>query len=172
VRYDLAFGGAYYAMVEAAGLGLACTPADTPRLVAAGRAIKSAIVAAQEINHPVDQDLAFLYGVVFTAPPLDPAHHSRNVCVFADGEVDRSPTGTGVSARLAIHHARREVGVGEEITVESLLGSRFTGRIVEETHCGTQPAVVPEVRGSAAITGRHEFFVDPDDELAGGFLLR
>jgi trans-L-3-hydroxyproline dehydratase len=172
VHYDLAFGGAYYAVVDAARLGLACTPADTPRLVAAGRAIKSALVASQEITHPLDQDLAFLYGVVFTGPAADPAHHSRNVCVFADGEVDRSPTGTGVSARLAIHHARGEVEMGEEIVVESLLGSRCAGRIVEETHCGSQPAVVPEIRGTATLTGRHEFFLDPDDELAGGFLLR
>jgi proline racemase len=172
VRYDLAFGGAYYAVVEAASLGLACAPVDAPRLAVAGRAIKSAIVAAKEISHPFDQDLAFLYGVVFTAPAVGADHHSRNACVFADGEIDRSPTGTGVSARLAILHARGEVAVGQEVTIESIVGSHFTGRIVETTHSGSLAAVVPEVRGTASITGRHEFLVAPTDEFPTGFLLR
>ncbi|NIS29005.1 MAG: proline racemase, partial [Actinobacteria bacterium] len=80
---------------------------------------------------------------------------SRNVCVFADGEVDRSPTGTGVSARLAIHHARGEIGPGDELVFESILGTRFGGRVVRQERFGPHDAVVPEVRGSARITGRH-----------------
>ena len=98
--------------------------------------------------------------------------HSRNVCVFADGEIDRSPTGTGVSARLAIHHARGDLRRGEEIVVESLVGSRFGGRVVEEAEVAGRPAVVPEVSGSAWITGRHEFFFAPDDPFGEGFLVR
>jgi trans-L-3-hydroxyproline dehydratase len=128
-------------------------------------------MASAAIEHPSEEDLGFLYGVIFIGEPSDPGSHSRNVCVFADGEVDRSPTGTGVSGRLAIHHARGEVEVGEPIVIESILGSRFTGRVVRSTTFGPYPAVVPEVEGSAFITGRHEFFLDPRDEIGKGFLL-
>jgi len=116
--------------------------------------------------------LGFLYGVIFIGPAETESHHSRNVCIFADGEVDRSPTGTGVSGRLAIHHARGEVGADETITVESILGSTFTGRVVGTTTFGGVPAVIPEVAGTAHITGRAEFWLDPKDDLGAGFLLR
>jgi trans-L-3-hydroxyproline dehydratase len=129
-------------------------------------------MAAGPITHPEQEDLGFLYGVIFVGPPADPAHHSRNVCVFADGEVDRSPTGTGVSGRLAIHHARGEVGMSDEIAVESILGSVFIGRVVETTAVAGIPAIVPEVTGTAHITGRSELWLDPDDPLGGGFFLR
>jgi trans-L-3-hydroxyproline dehydratase len=111
--------------------------------------------------------------VIFTDEPEDAAHHSRNACVFAASEVDRSPTGTGVSARLAVHHARGELRLGESIAVESILGraSVFEGRVVEEVEYGPHRAVVPEVSGRAFLTGRHEFVIDPDDPLAPGFLL-
>jgi trans-L-3-hydroxyproline dehydratase len=94
------------------------------------------------------------------------------VCVFAEGEVDRCPTGTGVSGRLAIHHARGEVSLDEPIVVESIIGTRFGGRIVETTTFGPYEAVVPEIEGTAHITGRHEFLIDPDDPLRDGFILR
>ncbi|MBL8190506.1 MAG: proline racemase family protein, partial [Acidobacteria bacterium] len=99
-------------------------------------------------------------------------HHSRNVCVFAEGEVDRSPTGTGVSGRLAIHHARGEISIGESIIIESIIGSTFTGRVAQTTTFGPHAAIIPEVEGTAHITGRHEFLIDPADELRNGFLLR
>lgn len=173
VSYDLAFGGAWYAFVDAASVGLRCEPSDVRALIERGSAIKHAVVAgSQPITHPTDPDLAFLYGTIFLGPPVSPDSHSRNVCVFADGEVDRSPTGTGVSARLAIHHARGELAPGHTITIESIIGSRFTGRIVEETTFGGQPAIVPEVGGSAFITGRHEFVLDAADPLRDGFILR
>jgi trans-L-3-hydroxyproline dehydratase len=92
--------------------------------------------------------------------------------VFADGEIDRSPTGTGVSGRLAIHHARGELGIGEEIAVESILGSVFTGRVAETTEIDGLPAVIPEVTGTAHITGRNELWLDPSDPLGGGFFIR
>jgi proline racemase len=98
--------------------------------------------------------------------------HSRNVCIFAEGEVDRCPTGTGVSARLAIHYARGEIGLHEPITIESIIGTRFTGRVVETTTFGPHPAIIPEVEGAAHITGRHEFLIDPQDPLQSGFILR
>jgi trans-L-3-hydroxyproline dehydratase len=93
------------------------------------------------------------------------------VCIFAEGEVDRSPTGTGVSARLAIHHARGEINLNEPITIESIIDSRFSGRVVQTTTFGSHPAIIPEVEGTAYITGRHEFLIDPNDPLRNGFLL-
>ncbi len=172
VRYDLAFGGAFYAYVLAEDLELSIDLSSTPRLIEGGRAIKQAIIGSGPIEHPIEPGLGFLYGVIFVGPAQDPAHHSRNVCIFADGEVDRSPTGTGVSGRLAIHHARSEVAIAETITIESILGSTFTGRVVGTTEVGGIPAVIPEVSGTAHITGRSELWLDPDDELGKGFLVR
>ena len=172
VRYDLAYGGAFYAFVDAADVGLACDGAHFRRLIEAGIVIKRAVAAATEIVHPFEDDLGFLYGVIFVdASPVE-GIHSRNCCVFADGEVDRSPTGTGVSARLAIHHARGELAIGEPVVISSLIGTEFTGRVVETTTFGPHRAIVPEVGGRAHITGRHEFVIDPDDPLRHGFILR
>jgi trans-L-3-hydroxyproline dehydratase len=172
LRYDLAFGGAFYAYVEAADAGLSLTPAGFRTLIDKGKAIKRAIMASRAIEHPFEADLGFLYGVIFVGGSPAPDVHSRNVCVFADGEVDRSPTGTGVCGRLAIHHARGEIGVGEDVVIESLVGSRFTGRVARTTRFGPYDAVVPEVEGTAHLTGRHEFLIDPADELGAGFILR
>ena len=171
ITYDLAFGGAFYAYVDAAQAGVTCTPDAIPALVEKGMAIKRAVMASREIHHPVEPDLGFLYGTIFISPPLQKGAHSRNVCVFADGEVDRSPTGTGVSGRMAIHFARKEVLPGQPITIESVIGSRFIGRVAGRTIFGPYAAVLPEVEGSAHITGRSEFWVDPEDPLGSGFLL-
>jgi proline racemase len=171
VRYDLAFGGAFYAFVQAGQFGLHCTPEEIPRLVSRGMAIKRAIARSRRILHPVEEELSFLYGTIFIAPPLTCDANSRNVCVFAEGEVDRSPTGTGVSGRLAIHYARKEIEVDQKLVIESVIGSRFTGRVLRPTTFEGIPAVVPEVGGSASITGRHEFFFDPDDPLQAGFFI-
>jgi proline racemase len=170
---DLAFGGAFYAILPAAAVGLRVTAANRVALVAAAAAIKTAVDAQITLVHPADPELGFLYGIILTDTPADPAHHSRNICVFAAGEVDRSPTGTGVSARLAVHHARGELGIGEPIVVESILGARsvFRGQIIAETVVGPYAAIVPEIGGSAWVTGRSEFVIDPRDELGQGFLL-
>jgi len=170
---DVAFGGAFYAVLPAERVGLRVAPEHTRALVAAGEAIKRAVDAALPIRHPFEEDLGFLYGTILTGPPEDPRHHSRNICVFASAEVDRSPTGTGVSARLALHAARGELALGETIVVESILGrhSTFSGRVVETTQVGAHAAVVPEIGGTAFITGRHQFIVDPRDELGRGFLV-
>jgi proline racemase len=172
VQYDIAFGGAFYAFVRAAGIGLTCTPQDFPDLVQKGMAIKRAIMARRDISHPFEADLSFLYGTIFTGPAESPEVHSRNVCIFAEGEVDRSPTGTGVSGRLAIHYARGEVDIDRTITIESIIGTRFAGRIIRETTFGPYTAVIPQVEGRAHITGRHEFLIDPADPLKEGFILR
>ena len=172
VRYDLAFGGAFYAFVQAEDAGVRCIAEDFRKLIDKGLEIKRAVMDARAIPHPFEEDLGFLYGTIFVGPPLGAGAHSRNVCIFADGEVDRCPTGTGLSARLALHHARGEIGIGEAMVVESIIGSQFSGRIVEATTFGPHPAVIPEVTGTAHITGRHEFLIDPEDPLRDGFILR
>ena len=172
VRFDIAFGGAYYAYVHAADFGLRCVPGEIDRLIDVGMRIKRAVAEATEIVHPTDASLAFLYGTIFVGPALSGGANSRNVCVFAEGEVDRSPTGTGVSGRLALHYARGEIGLEETHTVESIIGTRFAGRVLEETTFGEHAAIVPEVEGTAHITGSHSFWIDPADPLSEGFLVR
>lgn len=172
VRYDLGFGGAYYAFVDADELGIGLRPDNQAQLIDYGRRIRQALFNSLEINHPEHEDLSFLYGTIFTGNPQDPNHHSRNVCVFADGEVDRSPTGTGVSARAAILTARNELQRNEIITIESILGTCFDVEVIGKSTCGPHSAVIPRVRGNAFITGRHEFILDPLDTLKSGFFLR
>lgn len=170
VDCTVAYGGAYYAYVDAVSLGLELQPRNVDEIVRQGTAIKRAVAAACELRHPDgDDDLNFLYGTIFVAP--QEGAHSRNVCVFADGEVDRSPTGTGVSGRAAIHHAQGELG-DEWITIESILGTRFDVRVAGVTEVGDRRAIVPEVRGQAFVTGRAEYWLDPDDPLGEGFLIR
>jgi proline racemase len=172
IPYDLAFGGAFYAFVQAEAAGVNCNPADFRALIEKGMAIKRSIMTSRPILHPFEKDLSFLYGTIFIGPPQAEGAHSRNVCIFAEGEVDRSPTGTGVSARLAIHRARGEISLNEPIVVESIIGSRFSARAVQSTTFGPHPAIIPEVEGTAHITGRHEFLIDPADPLRDGFVLR
>lgn len=172
VRYDLAFGGAFYAFVEAASVGVSLAPDGFRRLIELGTAIKQAVQRSRGIEHPFEDDLSFLYGVIFVGPAHRPEHHSRNVCVFADGEVDRSPTGTGLSARAALHHARGELASGESFTVESILGTCFTGEVTATTSFGPYDAVTPRITGSAHICGRTTLLIDPEDPLGDGFLLR
>jgi len=172
IRFDIAFGGAFYAYLEASQLGLALVPERYAAIIDAGRRIKQTVTAAVNIRHPAgDDDLGFLYGTIFVGPAEGEAH-SRNVCVFADGEVDRSPTGTGVSGRAAILHARGELPVGNEIRIESLIGTHFDVAVEDEVMIGEVPGITPRVTGSAHIIGRSEFVLDPDDPLADGVLLR
>jgi trans-L-3-hydroxyproline dehydratase len=172
VRFDVAYGGAFYAFVEAEPLGLALTPHDYSRLIDYGRRIKNVLASNYSIEHPFEKDLSFLYGTIFTGPAEESGHHSRNVCIFAEGEVDRSPTGTGVSARAAIHHAKGELQLNQKITIESIVGSVMTVAVVETTNFGGYEAVIPEVSGTASFTGRNEFYFDPDDPFREGFVLR
>ena len=169
---DIAFGGAYYAYCEASDLGLSLEPSQHDRLIAVGRQVKQAVLAQSAIDDPVAPDLGFLYGVIFTGPPADARHHSRHVCVFADGEVDRSPTGTGVSGRAALLHDAGQLRDGETITIESILGTCFGVAVVGRARVGRYPAVVPEVSGEAYATGTSTFFCDPHDPLGDGFIFR
>ncbi|OGD22241.1 MAG: proline racemase, partial [Candidatus Aminicenantes bacterium RBG_16_63_16] len=172
ITVDVAFGGAFYAFCRARDLGVLLVPGESRRLIDLGMRVKRAVEEAVTILHPVDTDLGFLYGTIIVGAPEDPAHHSRNVCIFADGELDRSPTGTGVSARAAIHFERGDLGLDEPFVVESILGTTFTGRVASLTDVGPYAAVIPEVTGSAHITGRHEFLIDPEDPLLRGFLIK
>jgi proline racemase len=173
VTFDIAFGGAFYAYVDVDTIGLEITPQNHSQLIDVGMKIKRAVMTTYPITHPEgDADLNFLYGTILVKMLHGPEVHSRNVCIFAEGEVDRSPTGTGVSGRVAIHHAKGELAPDETITIESLIGTRFTGRVAQTTTVGDFPAVIPEVSGTAHITGRHEFLIDLDDPLRDGFVLR
>jgi trans-L-3-hydroxyproline dehydratase len=172
VRYDVAFGGAFYAYCQVAELGVGLGPSGFRRLIEVGRAVKQAVVEALPIRHPFEEDLGFLYGTIVVGPPETDGADSRNVCIFAEGEVDRCPTGTGVSGRLALNYARGQLAEGEPFVVESIIGTRFTGRILGTTTFGGYEAVIPEIEGSAHIVGRHEFLIAPDDPLRDGFILR
>lgn len=172
VRYDVAFGGAFYAFCQAEEVGVGMSADDFRQLIAAGKRIKQAIMDTMTITHPFEEDLSFLYGTIFVGRAKEPMHHSRNVCIFADGEVDRCPTGTGLSARVAIHYARGEIDLNEPIVVESILGTTFSAEVISTTTFGQFEAVIPRVTGSAFITGRNELLLDPDDPLKDGFILR
>ena len=160
---DVAFGGAFYASPRSG-----VHPVELPRLIELGRAIKADLEAATELVHPAEPELRDVYGVIFWHEEGNAPLTQRNVTVFADGEVDRSPCGSGTSARLALLHDEGRLAVGDDLRHLSIVGSQFTGRVVEDTPVG----VVTEVEGSAHLTGRHEFVLDPDDELGDGFLLR
>lgn len=172
VKCDIAFGGAFYAFVQAEDVGLSLTPENYRMLIESGMNIKRAVVKSYPITHPFDKDLSFLYGTIFIGSPLTEGADSRNVCIFAEGEVDRSPTGTGVSARMALHYDRGEIDLNESMVIESIIGTKFRGSVVKTVNFGPYKAVIPEVEGRAFITGRSEFFIDPNDPLKYGFTIR
>ncbi len=172
VPYDLAFGGAFYAYCDADDVGLDLGTAEVEEIVSVGRAVKERVAETREITHPTEPDLGFLYGAIICGESGGEEADSRNVCVFADGEVDRSPTGTGVSGRVALRAARGDLDPGEPFVVESIVGSTFSGRFEGRTTVGAYDAVVPRVTGEAHIVGRSEFVFDPSDPLRNGFLLR
>lgn len=172
VRFDIGFGGAFYAYCKAEDLGVRIIPEEFRQLIEAGMAVKRAVMNSIDITHPFEEDLGFLYGTIIDGPPAGADANSRNVCIFAEGEVDRSPTGTGLSGRVALEYARAKLHIDEPFVIESLIGTRFTGRVVGKTRFGEHEAVVPEVEGSAWITGRHEFLIAPNDALKNGFILR
>ncbi len=172
ISFDVAYGGAFYAFVDAAHFGFKLEPQEYTKLIDYGRRIKLAVMDQFDITHPFEQDLSFLYGTIFTGKAHDPKNHSRNVCVFANGEVDRSPTGSGVSARAALHHFKNELSIGQSITIESIIGSTMDVEIVRSEMFGSYLAVIPEVSGTSSFTGKHEFFLDPSDHIGRGFFLQ
>jgi trans-L-3-hydroxyproline dehydratase len=172
INFDVAYGGAFYAFVKADQLGLTMAETEFNELIEKGMMIKRAVMENFPITHPLDDDLSFLYGTIFYGAPLNENVDSRNVCIFAEGEVDRSPTGTGVSARMALHYAKGEIGFNQPMVIESIIGSKFTGKVVELTKFGKYNAVIPQIEGNAFITGKNTFYVNPEDSLKHGFILR
>jgi proline racemase len=170
LRAEVAFGGAFYASVASP---LPVEPRNVTELIALGRAVKAELEAKRQFVHPEEPELRDVYGVVFWerldfGPPL----RQRNVTVFADGEVDRSPCGSGTSARLALLERAGELERGAELVHESVIGTTFSARVVGDATVAGRAAVVTQVEGSAARTGTHEFVLEPRDELGEGFLLR
>ena len=172
VRVDVAYGGAFYAYVEAAALGLRVRREEIGELVRLAMEIKRAVAGAIDVRHPEKPDLSFLYGTVISDPPCLPGSHGRNVTVYADGAVDRSPCGTGTSGKLACLYADGTLGRDEDYVHESIIDTTFTGRVLAEATVGPYPAVVTEIGGRGFLTGFHQFVIDPDDPTAGGFLVR
>jgi proline racemase len=173
LRLDIGYGGAFYGTLDVRTLGLEVEPAALPELIALQRELRPALEAAIEVVHPLEPELCGIYGVIFwSLGPDEDLHHQVNVTVFADGEVDRSPCGSGTSARLAVMHARGAIDVGQSFVHGSIVGSTFDAGVRGTTWVGGTPAVETWVRGSAFRTGEHTFVLDPRDPLGTGFLLR
>ncbi len=171
IRADVAFGGAFYAIVDSEAVGLPIDVAHLPELRRTGMEIKHAIEAAHTIVHPLAPGLTGIYGTIFTGPPSDESADLRNVTIFADAEVDRSPCGTGTSAVMAVVDAMGLLTSDRPFVHESLIGTRFTGRVLSRSVVGEYEALVPEIEGSAWITGEHTFLIDENDPLKQGFRL-
>jgi proline racemase len=171
LRADVAFGGAFYAIVDCEAAGLPIDAAHLPELRRAGMEIKRAIESTHTIAHPLAPRLQGIYGTIFTGPPNDPRADLRNVTIFADAQVDRSPCGTGTAAVMAVVDAMGLLDGERPFGHESLIGTRFDGRIASRTMVGEHEAIVPEIEGSAWITGEHTFLIDEDDPLADGFRI-
>jgi proline racemase len=171
LRADVAYGGAFYASVQSP---LPVEPASLSRLIELGRQIKLDLEAQHEFVVPDAPDIRDVYGVIFWQDEGEAggAIVQRNTTVFADGEVDRSPCGSGTSARLALLYWRGDILIERDLIHRSVVGTEFRARVVEEVEVQGRPAVVTEIAGEAHLTGRHEFVLEPDDELGTGFLLR
>jgi trans-L-3-hydroxyproline dehydratase len=175
VTYDLAYGGAFYAYVDMTknNFNFDLTPNSYSAIISNGIAIKKAVMQQdKDILHPFENDLSFLYGTIFIGDALDKNNDSRNVCVFAEGEVDRCPTGSGVSGRMAIHKARKEIDFGTKMRIESITDSVFIGSVISEDDYDPFTAIIPQVEGTAHITGMQTFVIDPNDPMKNGFILR
>ena len=168
---DVAYGGMWYAIADASALGFALEPDEARELSLAGERIRAAAREQLECVHPENPELAGVSIVELAEPWRGVGEVTRNAVVVAPGRLDRSATGTGLSARMAVLHARGEMHVGDAMTHASVLGTTFDGRIVEETAVGNRPAIVPAIRGSAWITGIWQLFVDPTDPFPEGYLL-
>jgi proline racemase len=169
IRVDVAFGGAFYAIVDGEAVGLPIDAAHVPELRRVGMEIMRAINTAHVIVHPLDPGLCGIYGAIFTGPSS--VADLRNVTVFGGAQVDRSPCGTGTAAVMAVIDAMGLLTGDDPFVHESVIGTRFSGRVVGRTQVGEHEAIVPEIEGSAWITGEHTFLIDEDDPLKHGFRI-
>lgn len=169
---DIAFGGAFYAYMDAAQVGLEVRPENYRKLIQLGDEVKHAVEATLDVVHPLESELRGIYGTIIDGAPFSPDAHQSNVCVFADREVDRSPTGTGTAGRVAQLYSRGRLALNQPLINESIIGTRFTGRALSETTVAQFPAIIPEVSGQAYITGFATWLIDPNDPVREGFFLR
>jgi len=182
VRVDVSYGGAIYAQLPVATVGLRVDPTELPELIALGREIRWALNDSEHARHPSDDRLSGVYGTILYEDVHDAgrpggsdgeaAAHQRNVTIFADGEVDRSPCGSGTCARLATLVGTGRLAPGQELVHDSIVGSRFRARVIGQVAAEGRRAVVPLVTGTAFPTGEHSFVADPADDLLPGFVLR
>ncbi|MBZ9854927.1 proline racemase family protein [Mesorhizobium sp. CA13] len=171
--FDIAYGGAFYALADCHQFGLEFGRDRVRDFVDAATALTERLKSGFPLSHPDHTDLAFLYGTILTdGRDAFSDEPTKNVCVFAEAQVDRSPTGSGVTARLAAMHAKGEIAPGLTRTFESIAGSRFSGAVARMAKAGPHEAIIARVGGRAYYCGRAEFIVEPDDELGRGFLLR
>ena len=171
VNVDIAYGGTFYAIVQAEDLGLEIVPEKSRRIVEYGEVLRKSIQEQVEIRHPQGSRLAKVLQILFTAPPTHPEAHFKNTVIVPPAALDRSPCGTGTSARMADLYAKKELRVGDEFVHESITGTLFRGKIVGETREGDLPAIIPEVTGRAYVTGFQQLVAEIDDPFKRGFLL-
>ncbi|WP_181705561.1 proline racemase family protein [Chthonobacter rhizosphaerae] len=171
IPVDVAYGGMIYALVDATRLGVEIAPHEARDLAVLGEKVRAAARAQIEAVHPENPEIGGVSIVQFNTPFTGPDEAARNTCIVSPGRSDRSPTGTGLSARLAVLHARGLLAVGDRFSHTSIIGSRFDGRILAETTCGGRPAIVPEITGRAWITGSHTYLLDPTDPYPEGYVV-
>ena len=171
IRVDIAFGGAFYAIVDSEAAGLPIDAAHVPDLRRVGMEIKRAIDQTHAIAHPVEPGLKGIYGTIFTGPPNDPQADLRNITVFADGQVDRSPCGTGTGAVMAVLDGMGLIEDARPFVHESVIGTLFVGRLAGRTQVGDGPAIIPVIEGAGWVTGAHTFWMDDEDPMKEGFRI-
>ncbi|RUW85070.1 proline racemase family protein, partial [Mesorhizobium sp. M1E.F.Ca.ET.063.01.1.1] len=171
LKVDIAYGGMFYAIVDAKALGFSVVPDEARDLAVAGEKVRRAAREQLDVVHPQFDNVRGVSIVQFAMPFQGPGNVTRNTCIVSPGRSDRSPTGTGTSARMAVLQARGLMGVGDVLIHESIIGSRFTGRIVELTEIAGRKAIVPEITGRAWITGEHNYYLDPTDPYPQGYVL-
>jgi proline racemase len=173
IRLDVSYGGNPYAIVPAEKFGLDIVPENARKFISIAQLIRAAVDEQHPIRHP-DPELSYIdkcTHVEFSGPPTHPDAHCKNTVVILPGAVDRSPCGTGTSAKLALMHAKGEIKLGETFVHESIIGSLFHCKIVDTTEVSGIPAIIPEIKGSAYVTGMHTYVIDPDDPFAHGFAI-
>jgi proline racemase len=170
---DIAYGGAFYAYVDAAKLGLTVDPKHMEELMKRGMEIKYAVMEAMRVEHPLEPRIVGIYGTIFTAPlkQTEFGLHSKNVCIFADAQIDRSPTGTGTAGRVALLHHKGLFKEGMILQNDSIIDTVMTGRIAGLTKLAHFPAVIPVVGGTAHIMGFNQLVLEPEDPLPEGFRI-
>ena len=171
LRVDIAFGGVFYAIVDTEAIGVPLNGSRLPELRRLGVDIRAAVNAATVVSHPTTDTIAGVAGVIFTGPPQDPEAHLRNVTVFANGAVDRSPCAAGTSAVMSVLDAMGLLLGDDPFVHESIIGTLHRGRVTGRTQVGEHAAIVTEIEATASVTGEHTFFIDDDDPLRDGFEL-